>query len=283
MSQVLSAPAVIGRSRVDTIEENNGLTGRQVAGRITQAGFIKTITRRNTMSRVQSDTLRYGDIRAEDLFPGSIDTIHIANAAITTAKIEDASITNAKIDTLSADKITTGTLDAGLVTVSSDDGKMTLSGNIFQIKNGSDVIQLTLGKYDGTNYGLAVGVTPASPDITFNKDGIQVNTHAFFNMTNNSRIVFSNPSNSDTAQIGFILGQMELIGPGGTRGIVITGNVCFFSAAAPSFGGGSNVIQIQDRSAAPSSNPSQGGILYAEGGALKWRGSGGTTTTIAVA
>lgn len=34
-------------------------------------------------------------------------------------------------------------------------------------------------------------------------------------------------------------------------------------------------------SAAPGSNPSGGGYFYAEGGALKWRGSSGTVTTIA--
>jgi hypothetical protein len=33
----------------------------------------------------------------------------------------------------------------------------------------------------------------------------------------------------------------------------------------------------------PASNPSGGGVLYAEGGALKWRGSSGTVTEIAPA
>jgi hypothetical protein len=50
---------------------------------------------------------------------------------------------------------------------------------------------------------------------------------------------------------------------------------------AGSYGGGVQVIFIADRNTAPSSNPSGGGILYAESGALKWRGSSGTVTTIA--
>jgi hypothetical protein len=33
--------------------------------------------------------------------------------------------------------------------------------------------------------------------------------------------------------------------------------------------------------AAPTSNPSGGGVLYVESGALKYRGSSGTVTTIA--
>lgn len=50
-----------------------------------------------------------------------------------------------------------------------------------------------------------------------------------------------------------------------------------------SYGGGSRVLFIRDRTTAPTSNPSGGGLLYVESGALKYRGSGGTTTTIASA
>jgi hypothetical protein len=40
-------------------------------------------------------------------------------------------------------------------------------------------------------------------------------------------------------------------------------------------------LAIGDLTTAPSTNPANGGILYAESGALKYRGSGGTVTTIA--
>jgi hypothetical protein len=43
------------------------------------------------------------------------------------------------------------------------------------------------------------------------------------------------------------------------------------------------VIGIANAATVPSANPSGGGVLYAEAGALKWRGSGGTVTTIAAA
>lgn len=49
------------------------------------------------------------------------------------------------------------------------------------------------------------------------------------------------------------------------------------------FGGGQGVIAIADVSVAPMVNPSGGGILYVEEGALKYRGSNGTVTTIAPA
>jgi hypothetical protein len=54
-------------------------------------------------------------------------------------------------------------------------------------------------------------------------------------------------------------------------------------ATTQSFGGGSKVIGIANAATAPTSNPSGGGVLYAEGGALKWRGSGGTVTQLAPA
>jgi hypothetical protein len=48
-----------------------------------------------------------------------------------------------------------------------------------------------------------------------------------------------------------------------------------------SFGSGTVVMFIANATAVPSTNPSGGGVLYVEGGALKYRGSSGTVTTIA--
>lgn len=60
-----------------------------------------------------------------------------------------------------------------------------------------------------------------------------------------------------------------------------TGNLGIRTATQ--FGGGAGVIGIQNAATVPSSNPSGGGVLYAEAGALKYRGSSGTVTTIAPA
>ena len=49
------------------------------------------------------------------------------------------------------------------------------------------------------------------------------------------------------------------------------------------FGAGQGVIAIANAAIAPSVNPSNGGILYVEDGALKYRGSEGTVTVIAPA
>jgi hypothetical protein len=50
-----------------------------------------------------------------------------------------------------------------------------------------------------------------------------------------------------------------------------------------SFGNGAKVIGISNATTVPSTNPSGGGVLYVESGALKYRGSSGTITTIAPA
>jgi hypothetical protein len=57
--------------------------------------------------------------------------------------------------------------------------------------------------------------------------------------------------------------------------------VVTFAAGGGSFGGGKGVVGIANANTVPASNPTGGGILYVEAGALKYRGSSGTVTTIA--
>jgi hypothetical protein len=71
-------------------------------------------------------------------------------------------------------------------------------------------------------------------------------------------------------------------GDGLTAMIVGNGrNVQFGSSGGSGAGGGSAVIGIANATTVPTSNPTGGGILYVEAGALKYRGSSGTITTIA--
>lgn len=59
------------------------------------------------------------------------------------------------------------------------------------------------------------------------------------------------------------------------------GNLLMGSSAGA--GSGSNVLGMANAIAVPSTNPTSGGVLYAEAGALKWRGSAGTVTQLAAA
>ena len=60
-----------------------------------------------------------------------------------------------------------------------------------------------------------------------------------------------------------------------------TGSVANLRMNNAGLGSGVGVVAIANAGTNPSTNPSGGGVLYAEGGALKWRGSSGTVTTIA--
>jgi hypothetical protein len=59
------------------------------------------------------------------------------------------------------------------------------------------------------------------------------------------------------------------------------GNIGFRTGSQ--FGAGQGVIAIANALVAPSVDPGGGGVLYVEGGALKYRGSEGSVTTIAPA
>lgn len=50
-----------------------------------------------------------------------------------------------------------------------------------------------------------------------------------------------------------------------------------------SYGSGQGVVFIQNGTTVPTVNPTGGGVLYVESGALKYKGSSGTVTTIAIA
>lgn len=66
-----------------------------------------------------------------------------------------------------------------------------------------------------------------------------------------------------------------------TKFVTVTpaGNIGIRTTAQ--FGSGTGVIGIANRSVAPTTNPTGGGVLYCEAGALKYRGSSGTVTTLA--
>jgi hypothetical protein len=54
-------------------------------------------------------------------------------------------------------------------------------------------------------------------------------------------------------------------------------------ANAGSYGSGSGVLFLGNATTVPTTNPTGGGILYVEAGALKYRGSSGTVTTLGAA
>ncbi|MEU9851710.1 hyaluronoglucosaminidase [Streptomyces sp. NPDC047974] len=63
-------------------------------------------------------------------------------------------------------------------------------------------------------------------------------------------------------------------------GALAVHNAMFGVTSGESYGGGDGVIGIRNATTVPASDPTNGGVLYAEGGALKWRGPSGAVTEI---
>ncbi len=73
---------------------------------------------------------------------------------------------------------------------------------------------------------------------------------------------------------------MTIDSNGGT-GLGLAGNARNVGLGGTSWANGVGVVAIKDAQTVPTANPTGGGILYSEGGALKWRSPAGTVTTIA--
>lgn len=82
-------------------------------------------------------------------------------------------------------------------------------------------------------------------------------------------------SDSDT----FKLSASSAIGTNSTISITTAQNIALLGDG--NFGSGTKVIYIANATTAPTTDPTGGGIMYVESGALKYRGSSGTVTTIA--
>ncbi|SVD16978.1 uncharacterized protein METZ01_LOCUS369832, partial [marine metagenome] len=77
--------------------------------------------------------------------------------------------------------------------------------------------------------------------------------------------------NSPTDEVFAIDPTNRRVGPGSSTGINLAWNTV-------QFGGGNGVIALGNADTVPASTPSGGGVIYTEGGALKYKGSSGTVT-----
>jgi len=68
-----------------------------------------------------------------------------------------------------------------------------------------------------------------------------------------------------------------------TDATATTENIALLAAAAPNWQAMDRGIFIGEASVVPTGNPASGGFLYVEGGALKYRGTSGTITTLGAA
>lgn len=203
-----------------------------------------------------------------------------------------------------------GAADRSLVTFGVD------GTNLLTLGNASDVsIWLQMAAAGGLNYrynnivhysasaggitwgGAAAGFTVLWGDTVNSIEfGQQTNVSATY--TGCTFLMHSQDVSGGTATTGGAFNRRagDALGGAGTRngghlydrpgaGASSNGNWGWFcqSGDAINFQSMQGGIYCKNRSAAPAGNPSGGGFLYAEGGALKWLGSSGTPTTIAAA
>lgn len=108
-------------------------------------------------------------------------------------------------------------------------------------------------------------------------NGLTVSTNVTFNGGALGNASMGSP---DTRIGRTSAGVLEINDAAGAYRDLIVRNV---SLGAQSLGGGVQVFGMLNATTVPTTNPTGGGVLYSEAGALKWRGSSGTVTTVAVA
>lgn len=152
------------------------------------------------------------------------------------------------------------------------------------------------------NGNLGVNSTPVANQITMaptSGNVFRIKTSSAFNSgscvfalnhtlgTNDKCIIYSNATGDfgRSNGINFALNHVSDSNPALLDGtdtkffISPTGNIGVNTVTQ--FGTGSGVVGIRNAATIPSTNPTTGGVLYVEAGALKYRGSSGTITTIA--
>lgn len=107
-----------------------------------------------------------------------------------------------------------------------------------------------------------------------------------------SQIIFGSPSDNSGATVAwnynaktFTLGsqtasgEIIMVTAAGTETMRLDSSQNVGIRTPDQFGSGTGVLGVKDAGVNPSTNPTGGGVLYSDGGAGKWRSSGGTTTT----
>ena len=194
-----------------------------------------------------------------------------------------ANTSGGKTSEIAINAASTGSITALVYTGStSTSGQMQLSATDFTLKlNGTSTTDFSVSGSGDTYVGgyLGVGVTAAR--ILDVGDRIRLRGG-----TDTAGIWLSTSGGTERAFMGLNSdGATPIWGVynNGNWRLLINhdGNVAI--GTSTSFGGGGNVVFIANATTVPSSNPTGGGILYVEGGALKFRGSSGTVTTVAAA
>lgn len=133
----------------------------------------------------------------------------------------------------------------------------------------------------GAGPGTAQGLTVLSPGA-FGR-GVFVGQNLFSGGETNLGVVAVGTNSTFYVGNEASPGDMVFRTGGGTVAVMSGAHQIALGGLGSFGGGGGPMVFLANCTAAPTTNPTGGGILYAEAGALKYRGSAGTVTTIAPA
>lgn len=165
-----------------------------------------------------------------------------------------------------------GTAAQGIA-IQAPDGPTT--GNLIALRNNSNVEDFVVKGTGRTGIGIPRAATPAGRLELAQQDD---STIGLYIKTNSS-------SAQDAIQIrdsGNNL-RFQVTGGGATtvRGTAFfNGTGLQVGATSADFGGGAGVISVKNASTTPTTNPTGGVVIYAEGGVLKYRDPNGVVTTV---
>lgn len=164
-------------------------------------------------------------------------------------------------------------------------GHSTQTGDILTVENSAGTKLGGWDRYGQLNTQYLTDLTGVSPYLRF-----QTTSLVAINQGNAANTAFA--VRGMAAQSGLLtrwedsastlLASVSAAGKGTFAGVTLS-TTTSLSLGTPSLGGGAGVISIANATTAPTTDPSGGGILYCSGGALVFRGSSGTITTIAAA
>lgn len=150
------------------------------------------------------------------------------------------------------------------------------TADLFDVKVAGSSVPTVAVRFDGGIKSTA----PAWNYLTYTTDGNTLIGYTMHDGTDNSfRVASGFADLALTAQANVHLfaaaGKEVRLSDTADRNTAIGG--------AGSYGGGQGVLFLANDTADPVANPTGGGVLFVSGGALKYRGSAGTITTIAPA
>ena len=274
---------------------NNALgssLGVQTAGSTTQRGITVRGASSQTADLLQiqnsAATVLGGRNAVAQIYSGSTSPITSTVGGATTAA--SGTGTTATITTTTATNLAVG--DIVVVAGVTPTGYNTTGSVVTAVSNSGTFTVSYANTTTGSQTVAGTVATPAQASITARSAGTKglvvraaaSPTVPIFEVTNSTG---SSSINIDQ-NFRFNAGAIALVNlQGSTDGLTAAyfpgSRNTQFGSATPSMGGGSGVIGITNATTVPTTNPTGGGVLYVEAGSLKYRGTSGLVTILALA